>query len=263
MAYFAPLSSFLGCFSLSFGVMLFLFLHLWETALSGMWGVYDLFQDDGSVSYTETSAAQVFSACWNLLGIPIMLAGIYGSFYRTPSHLWTYYYYLCLSFIMDFVYLVQIFIFQDACVRIAGEAVVDGGQSFACGVARTVSALSVVCLTAALLYMIHVVWSYCEEIGAEDSSFYIETLMRKASYGGKSTTEKYFMQKKMDEADLLMETAESVGNGAVIVYGAVASGSAQLANVLTRGAYEVLSDLENLAGGTQVVRNDPTGSNAA
>lgn len=252
MACFPPLKRFLCCLPLSTGVKLFLVVHLWELVLFGSWGVYDLVQDPKQVSFEDTTAANVFSAVWWCLGIPVILAGLYGAVYHVQSHLRLYYYYLAASFIIDVVHLVQLFLVNDACVHLDGQDLGDGTR-FACGVARGISAVSVILLSAGLLYMIHIVWSFAEELADEGSAAIIEALMKRAD-GGKSRTQlaldAHRSAMATDEESVLLHTVESVAHGGVIVYGAVASSTAQMASALTTAVMEGIEELESMAGGT-------------
>ena len=55
-----------------------------------------------------------------------------------------YWYYLLLSVGIDLVYVVDLFILRDACVHLKLSEVANGGQAFACGVARSISAAAAV-----------------------------------------------------------------------------------------------------------------------
>merc|ERR1740138_1479039 len=65
---------------------------------------------------------------------------------------------------MDTLYLVDLFVFKDACVHIKMAAVANNGKAFACGIARAMSGGAAVVATIGVFYMLWIVWSYCEDV---------------------------------------------------------------------------------------------------
>merc|ERR1719237_2060976 len=65
---------------------------------------------------------------------------------------------------MDIVYLVDLFMVKDACVHLDYAALANDGKAFACGIARAISGSAAVVATIGVVYMLWIVWSYCEEV---------------------------------------------------------------------------------------------------
>lgn len=250
MPWIQPLNNFLCCFSLGAGVKLLLALHLWEAVFCSSFAITNLVSVDGSLSYGTSDAVQLFSASWSMLGVPFVLLGLYGVYHRMERHVRSYLYYLIASCLMDVVHLVNIFLVQDACVHLPGEMLATGGKSFACGVARSLSGLSVAALGGGLVYMTWVVWSYCEDLADTGSAGVIQKLLGEAHGAHTRTTRIRAEQlERESEPSILVETVESIGNGALIVYGALLSGSVVVAMKAGEATTELFHQIDDFSGG--------------
>ncbi|CAJ1442064.1 unnamed protein product, partial [Effrenium voratum] len=168
-----PTESFLCCLPLHVGVKVLMWPHLILVLYTVATAVENLIGDDQGAPGTS----QMFETIWSLLGVPVLAAGLWGVYHRVESHVRLYWYYLVLSFLIDLVYIVDLFIVQDACVHLKLEEAARGGQAFACGVARSISATAAVVSCLAALYFIYVVWSWCEDMEGTDAEEAIAGLL--------------------------------------------------------------------------------------
>lgn len=244
MAWLQPLEQFLCCFSLGAAVKLLLVLHLWETVITASLGIYGVLDEQSSLK--PNSDGTIFSAAWSLLGLPFICLGIYGTYYRIARHVRAYLFYLSITFLLDMEYLISIFLMKDACVHIR-PSISASGRAIACAVARGLSGFAVFALAFAFLYMLFVVWSFCEELSDSDSSNAILKLLDRAS--GETTRAMKIMKEELSEESELMDTLESVESGAAIVYGSLLSGASATMVRAGRAAHTALDALESLAGG--------------
>merc|ERR1719261_777459 len=89
--------------------------------------------------YGTSTATQIFSAYWSLIGIPLCLLGLWGLYHKLESHVRIYLYYLIVSLIIDTCYMIDLFLMRDACVRLQLVSQLSSGKAFACGVARSIN----------------------------------------------------------------------------------------------------------------------------
>jgi len=143
-------------------------------------GVANLMMDyTPNYAYASSAAAQVSSAAWSLVGIPIIAVGLWGIESRSEPLLRLYLYYLIISCLIDTYYLAEVFILKDACADL-DKSLEKAGQAFACGAARAFSVTGLVTLAAAMLYIVYAVWSFCQDLADGGSSTAIAALLKRA-----------------------------------------------------------------------------------
>lgn len=190
---FRPLSQFCcGC-TLVFGVKLILAFHMFQNAFYISTSVSNVIFKVPSMEAGTSLGMQSFNAMVCLAGVPFILAAWWAVRSRNEPVLRLYLYYVMASFLMDFGYLVFVFVLKDTCARLP-TAMSQGGAAFACGATRMLAYGLVGTLAIIQLYCIFAVWSLCEDfqMGCSDHVFEdlqadIENSKRRnkmAPYGG-------------------------------------------------------------------------------
>jgi len=151
-----------GC-SLSSGAKLILVGNLLINVFYIAAAVSSIILKVPTVGFGDDIGHQVFNAAFCLFGLPFIFAALYGVYYRQETHVRLYLYYLTLSFLMDFTYVIYYLFINDACSMMP-DAVKQQGAAFACGVTRSFVILFSITLFIFQLYCIHVIWSICEDI---------------------------------------------------------------------------------------------------
>lgn len=248
---FSPAHSFLGCFRLSFGVKLLMWPHLILSFYYVAYVVSMLISDDGG--FFEVS--QILSTLTSLIGIPIIALGLFGVYNRLEPQVRTYLYYLVLCVAIDLYYIVDMFILRDSCVHVKLINHMRGGRAFACGIAQSISNVSGVVMVLGSLYMIYIVWSWCEEAEGGHVDWALQSLlaMSEGKPPVKMRSQQMQMNMNMDglgySVSAGVDVMNSVGRGANIVYGAMASKIKDGQREATQLVSDNLEDLENLAVG--------------
>lgn len=194
---------FLGCFSLRFGTQLILFYTLIQNIYSLSSAARNIIFSLPSYGYGTSTATQLFSAGWNLFGLPFILLGIWAVQTRNGAVLRLFLYYLQASFLVDAFFLADVFFVKDACAHLddhigatsAGKGHLHGDplwgvplsqhqsavskqdRAFACGVARGTSTLVCCLLLVLMAYLVYIVWSYITELLHGGSAGTISRLM--------------------------------------------------------------------------------------
>lgn len=174
----APTTSFLCCLPLVTGVRIMLWLHLLQCIFCSGMTVTNLLMAGPTYGYATSAASQISAAAWSLIGIPIILAALWGAYHRAEGHIRFYLYYGIVSFLIDLAYVVNLFIIRDTCVHLDSTAVPQGDAAFACAVSQTLSIGTLAALTGSSLYIIYAVWSYCEDLRHGGSAAAIAALLR-------------------------------------------------------------------------------------
>jgi len=102
-----------------------------------------------------------------LMGLPIILAGLYGVVLRIEANVRMYFYYSTLSFVVNTVLAVYWCLVQNPCDTTGGlfRALSHSfGEAFLCGTLVIASYAEVTCLVAIEVYCLWVVWSLCEDV---------------------------------------------------------------------------------------------------
>mmetsp|Transcript_50166 Transcript_50166/g.144553 ORF Transcript_50166/g.144553 Transcript_50166/m.144553 type:complete len:219 (+) Transcript_50166:107-763(+) len=191
--------AFLCCLPLGFGAKLVLWAHLAVAVLSGSMCIANLvLSNSPNYGYGTSAAAQIFTVIWCLIGIPTIIIALWGAHHMVSDNMRMYIVYASASFVLDAVYVGKESMIRDACAHLDAAALsASGGEAFACGVARALSAGATVGILAAILYSIFIVMSYIEELEDGGSAAAIAELLR-----GTRTEEKFAHPELAESGDL-------------------------------------------------------------
>lgn len=142
-------------------------------------------------------AQEVALAGWCLAGLPLILLGAWGALQRRESLMRMYMVYLCGCVAIDLFFFFRTFIFSRPCEQMPSMlSAAAGGEAFACGMARFYSGFTTVLMVGIQMYLLHVVWSYCEDLkecgGSDISDLMIDSF-------GRPATSEMIRKKKMNE----------------------------------------------------------------
>lgn len=105
---------------------------------------------------------------FQMCGVVIILAAMYGISRRIDVAIRVYLCYLLLTFVMNSVVLIDMFILKESSCRVPGNVgqkmQADYGLAFMCGFLRILSYFFVSAAITMEVYCLYVVWSLCEEI---------------------------------------------------------------------------------------------------
>mmetsp|Transcript_48719 Transcript_48719/g.112914 ORF Transcript_48719/g.112914 Transcript_48719/m.112914 type:complete len:232 (-) Transcript_48719:117-812(-) len=188
-----PATRFICCFPLSLGVKFLLWLHFASCVYTCGMALSNVLLQVSTYGYATSMASQIFSAAWSMAGVPIIAVAIWGAAHKMEPPVRYYLFYLVASAVIDTVYLIDLFLVKDACVHIELAALVRGGRAFACGMARMFSGAAAVIATIGVIYMVHIVWSFCEELADTGSSGAISELLRHSQRQERSLTDKQWL----------------------------------------------------------------------
>mmetsp|Transcript_70925 Transcript_70925/g.140744 ORF Transcript_70925/g.140744 Transcript_70925/m.140744 type:complete len:216 (-) Transcript_70925:171-818(-) len=172
-----PANYFLCCLPLSLGTKLILWAHLAQSVYTCAMSIGNVMLDLNASGYATSAASQIFTGVWSMASIPIILAALWGVYHNFEVTIRLYMYYLILATFVDVVYLADLLVLKDACVHLKVDALANGGQAFACGVARTISGTTAAVATLGMFYLIYMVWSHCRELTEKSSSGAIAELL--------------------------------------------------------------------------------------
>jgi len=174
-----PVSQFCcGC-SLVFGVYFILGLNLVMNLFTLGTTTSNIILKIPTFGYSASLAQQTVNAAVCLLGIPFIIGGIFGVYYRLETNLRLYLVYRVLAFILDCGYIFMFFILQDMCHAMP-SAMQQHGSAFACGFMRITALTSTILVLVVETYCIFVVWSLCEDLKAGGCGLGLPELMRSA-----------------------------------------------------------------------------------
>lgn len=240
----SPAHKFACCFSLGFGVKLIMWPHLVLCFYSVATALERLLSGDGAFD-----AWQIFETVWSMLGIPIVAAGLWGVYHRLEPHVRLYLDYLTISVIIDLYQIVDLLLMRDSCVNVKLSAGVQGGRAFACGVARSISMTSAVVMVAVSLYMVYIVWSWCEDTDGSAAASALTDLLAMADGKRPPSVTEIMRKEAANDLESVRNSVGSIASGAGIVYGAVASAVAQDVSFAQHIVEDNLDSLEDLATG--------------
>lgn len=120
--------------------------------------------NDSDNSSATSASSQIVTGVWSLASVPLILAGLWGVYHNFEALLRLYLYYLILATLVDVIHLANLLLLKDACVHLKVDMLANGGQAFACGVARTITGTTAAMLTLGMFYLIYIVWSHCKEL---------------------------------------------------------------------------------------------------
>jgi len=174
-----PLNQFCcGC-SLPFGSKTILFTNLMLNVFYIATAVANIVLRVPHTGFGEDMAHQTFNAAFCLVGIPFIVAALYGVSYRQESHVRLYLYYMFASFALDIAYCVYFLVMQDSCSMLPG-VLKQHGSAFACGAARIFVVVFMVVITAITAYCMYTIWSQAEDIRVGGSSTGFPELLQEA-----------------------------------------------------------------------------------
>lgn len=164
-----------GC-STSFGVKSILVLHflLNLRILGTAFGV--VFSPTSQIVDQEAMMIQLFYTAYALAGLPLILMALWGTIQKVETLVRVYFWYCALSIFIDMAYFVNDLLLSGPCQNLPSMLQAQG-QAFACGFARVANASVVLILLGMQCYLLHVVWSHCEDL-AEAGGLEIADLCR-------------------------------------------------------------------------------------
>jgi len=132
------------------------------------------------------------------------------------------------------------------------EEAAHGGQAFACGVARSISTTAAIASVVVALYLIYIVWSWCEDLDSSAGSDAIASLLDLADGITPAKRENFNIFDKTLMPDVVkpsMDATESIISGASIFYGSVSN--AVIGEAIAVGEFvgTQLDDIESYAIG--------------
>jgi hypothetical protein len=102
-------------------------------------------------------------ASFALAGIPVILIGLHGVWYRIHTNLWVYSWYLMASVLFDMLFVVKSTVLAAPCDHLP-SMIAEEGQAFACGVARISEVVAMLMALGIQCYLLFVVSSLCEDL---------------------------------------------------------------------------------------------------
>jgi len=151
-----------GC-SLSFGVIVILLINLVMNMFYVITAFCNIILKIPAFGSNESLTWQTVSAAFALLGLPFIFAGFWGVFSKLEGQVRLYFYYLVLSFAVDFVSLLNSLLGEGTCSSLP-TVLQKHGSAFACGFMRVFTFFLIVQVTVIQLYFLYTVWSYCEDL---------------------------------------------------------------------------------------------------
>eukprot|EP00747_Dinoflagellata_sp_TGD_P164178 gnl/TRDRNA2_/TRDRNA2_183731_c0_seq1.p1 gnl/TRDRNA2_/TRDRNA2_183731_c0~~gnl/TRDRNA2_/TRDRNA2_183731_c0_seq1.p1 ORF type:complete len:244 (+),score=19.59 gnl/TRDRNA2_/TRDRNA2_183731_c0_seq1:61-732(+) len=174
---FPPADQFLCGFRLTFGVKLTLWYYLCQNVVCCATSVANIVLKMPTLGYATSAIVQIYTAGWCLAGIPLILLALHGTYRRMAMHVRLFLWYMMVSFVIDFAYVVHFFMIKDACDNLP-NTVPNSGRAFACGIARSMSGGVVMLVTILHLYAIYIVWSFIQDITAGGSAAVLTDLLK-------------------------------------------------------------------------------------
>lgn len=165
-----------GC-SLTFGVKLILAINLVQNLFYITTALSNIVFKVPTFGFNVNLATQTFNAAFCLLGLPFIVAAIWGVMYRMETHVRLYLFYSVVSFIFDIGYILIYLLVQDQCTMLP-SVLKKHGSAFACGFTRVLSLGFIAAVTVIQIYFIMTVWSLCEDMKAGGSGVGLPGLMR-------------------------------------------------------------------------------------
>jgi len=116
---------------------------------------------------TWTAHAQLMYAAFTLLGLPIILSGLWGVYERVEVNIRLYLFYLMACFVVDASALVYFCLVDDVCDTVGSFVNLMAssfGEAFLCGAFRIFSYFMCATGIAVEVYCLWVIWSFCEDV---------------------------------------------------------------------------------------------------
>lgn len=105
----------------------------------------------------------IFMTGFCLAGLPLIASGLYGARHRLEPPVRVYFWYFAFCALLDMTAIVYSTLFVDQCTSV-GSMVSTAAKSFVCGAQRIFFILTIAMLLIVQLYILFVIWSYCEEL---------------------------------------------------------------------------------------------------
>lgn len=155
-----------GC-KVTTGGQLVLVCHLFACALIIYSCCESLISQVPTLASVWTPGEQLVSVAFSLMGIPLIIAAMYGIYFRMDINLKLYLYYLLATFVVNLYLLVSDFMLQDPCEKLgslSGTINDSFGEAFTCGVLRIFCYFFVASMVSLEVYCLWVIWSLIEEM---------------------------------------------------------------------------------------------------
>lgn len=111
----------------------------------------------------EDQVTLILDASFRLVGVPLILAALYGVSARQEPHIRLWVYYAILGVLIEIGLVIYFTVFSDVCGEVRSP-MEPQGSAFACGATRMFSIALVLCVLTLQIYAVYVVWSVAEEI---------------------------------------------------------------------------------------------------
>jgi len=165
-----------GC-PILFGVVLIILVNLVHNVFVIVTVSLNIIFKIPTIGANDPPAAQVFNAAWCLLGMPFIFAALWGMWAKQESNMRLYLFYLCTTFVLDFVSVVNFLTSSDICGSMP-RSLQRHGSAFACGFMRISSVGFVIGGMILFAYAAFTIWSYCEDLKAGGGGKGLDQLMQ-------------------------------------------------------------------------------------
>jgi len=162
-----PASNFCcGC-SVPYGVKSILAIHFLLNAALIAYVFIFFFASEGSHGLVSSGSMilQLLLAGYALAGLPFIVSGAVGVAKKSEQYIRVYMLFLLATIAIGLAIVAWQFIFTGPCNSM-GLAAAGHGQAFACGMARLGDIVVVLSLVGIQMYVLFIVWSYCEDLKA-------------------------------------------------------------------------------------------------
>jgi len=130
-----------------------------------------------TIGAKSSLVAQTGNAAWCLFGIPFILSGIYGLYYKLEQNMRVYFWYMTTCLGMDIIYVCAFFYTSEICSTIP-DALLIHGAAAACGIMTAVTYAYMAAHLILTTYFMFTVWSYCEDL--KGSGLSLQSLLNEA-----------------------------------------------------------------------------------
>jgi hypothetical protein len=181
----------------SFGVKFILIVHFLASVRLVFKGWFAIMDDATIMNYTATDMIKsVLLSGYALAGIPIILMAFWGAIQRVETLVRVYCWFVALSILVDLVWIASN-LMVDPCSKMPAE-LGNLGAAYMCGAARVFDSVLMFAAVGVQMYLLHVVWSYCEDL-AETGGWEIGDLGRDVL--GRPISQMALRRKNMEESD--------------------------------------------------------------
>lgn len=157
-----PLQQFLcGC-SIAFGVKTITFIHFGMNCMRMLVAILDIIVKIPVPIVNLDYTLQAEYAIYGMMGIPFVLAGVFGVWQKNEAHVRLYLYYCMVSWVLDILGGLLVVYIYDPCTILPSAMTHRKGGSQICGYVRLLVYGTIFLFGTISLYLIFVVWSYCE-----------------------------------------------------------------------------------------------------